>query len=46
MGMLFKNIEYTGMNGGCFEKLSRTSVPKSIGRPPPDEGALNKIHLI
>jgi hypothetical protein len=24
-----KNIEY--MKGGCFENLSRTSVPKSIG---------------
>jgi hypothetical protein len=30
MGMVFKNIEY--MNGGCFENLSGTSVPKSIGR--------------
>jgi hypothetical protein len=33
MGMVFKNIEY--MNGGCFENLSGTSVPKSIGRGPP-----------
>jgi hypothetical protein len=32
--MVFKNIEY--MNGGCFENLSHTSVPKSsIGREPP-----------
>ena len=31
--MVFKNIEY--MNGGCFENLSGTSVPKSIGRGPP-----------
>jgi hypothetical protein len=33
MGMVFKNIEY--MDGGCFENFSGTSVPKSIGRPPP-----------
>jgi hypothetical protein len=33
MGLVFKNIEY--MNGGCFENLSGTSVPKSIGRGPP-----------
>jgi hypothetical protein len=33
MGMVFKNIEY--MNGGCFENLSGTFVPKSIGRGPP-----------
>jgi hypothetical protein len=33
MGMVFKNIEY--MNEGCFENLSGTSVPKSIGRGPP-----------
>jgi hypothetical protein len=33
MGMVFKNNEY--MNGGCFENLSGTSVPKSIGRGPP-----------
>jgi hypothetical protein len=26
-----KNIEY--VNKGCFENLSRTSVPKSIGSP-------------
>jgi hypothetical protein len=32
MGMVFKNIEY--MNGGCFENLSGTFVPKSIGRGP------------
>ena len=29
MGMVFKNIKY--MNGGCFENLSGTSVPKSMG---------------
>jgi hypothetical protein len=33
MGIVLKNIEY--MNGGCFENLSGTSVPKSIGRGPP-----------
>jgi hypothetical protein len=32
MGIVFKNIEY--MNGGCFENLSGTYVPKSIGRGP------------
>ena len=30
MGMVFKNIKY--MNGGCFENLSGTFVPKNIGR--------------
>jgi hypothetical protein len=39
MGMVFKNIEY--MNGGCFENLSGTSVPKSIGRGPPGNIDLN-----
>ena len=36
MGMVLKNIEY--MNGGCFENLSGTYVPKSIEvrkSPPP-----------
>jgi hypothetical protein len=41
MGMVFKNIEY--MNGGCFENLSGTSVPKSIGRGPP--GAILGLSL-
>jgi hypothetical protein len=35
MGVVFKNIEY--MNEGCFENLSGTSVPKSIGRGPPEQ---------
>jgi hypothetical protein len=38
MGMVFKNIEY--MNGGCFENLSGTSVPKIIGRGPPGEESI------
>ena len=33
MGMVFKNIKH--MNGGCFENLSGTFVPKNIGRDPP-----------
>ena len=37
MGMVFKNIEY--MNGGCFENLSGTFVPKNIGRDPPPGAA-------
>jgi hypothetical protein len=32
-GYGFQKIEY--MNGGCFENLSRTSVPKSIGHSHP-----------
>jgi hypothetical protein len=40
MGMVFKNIEY--MNGGCFENLSGTSVPKSIGRGPPGVGPFDE----
>jgi hypothetical protein len=28
-------------NGGCFENLSGTSVPKSIGRPPGSFTGLN-----
>jgi hypothetical protein len=41
MGMVFKNVEY--MNGGCFENLSGTSVPKSIGRGPPPGNDLAKF---
>jgi hypothetical protein len=33
---------YEYMNGGCFENLSGTSVPKSIGRGPPGYGAEKK----
>jgi hypothetical protein len=41
MGMVSKNIEY--MNGGCFENLSGTSVPKNIGRGPPPRDHNNAI---
>jgi hypothetical protein len=47
MGMIFKNIEY--MNGEeCFENLSCTSVPKSIGRTPlprPGRSIVNNMHV-
>ena len=36
MGMVFKNIKH--MNGGSFENLSGTFVPKNIGRDPPPPG--------
>jgi hypothetical protein len=44
MGMVFKDIEY--MNGGCFENLSGTSVPKSIGRGPPGIPDLFTLDLL
>ena len=37
MGMVFKNMKY--MNGGCFENMSGTSVPKNTGRDPPGRKA-------